>query len=252
MSAISAQRYLELDLLRTIAVVLMIVYHAVFDLAFFFDLPMDPFGGGWIVLQRCTAILFLIVVGVSFAISYGRMERRGAGWRNILMKYARRAAGLLVCAGLISIVTAFAAGEQWIRFGALHLIGTAVLLLPFLMPLREGTAMLALGVFLLSFFLPDAAARLHESRLAPLLLPLGIPPPAFASVDYLPLIPWLAPVLAGTALGNALYNRGWLRRHLPVNRVTAILTLPGRHALAIYLLHQPVLLAGLWLMLRAG
>ncbi len=238
-----AERYLEIDVLRTAAIVCMIVYHAAFDLAYFHAFPFDPLSGGWLILQRSTAILFLGLVGVSFAISYERMEQRGAGWRTILAKYARRAAGLLLCAALISAVTFVAVGDEWIRFGALHLIAIAILLLPFLMPLREGTAFVALLILLLAPFLERLSVD------SAFLLPLGLAPRSFASVDYLPMVPWMAPILLGTALGNMLYNRRWLRRHLPKNRLTVLLSFPGQHALLIYLLHQPLLLFLLWAIL---
>jgi len=236
MAPVPTRRYGEIDLLRTIAIAGMLIYHAAFDLAAFFGFPIDVSGGGWLILQRCTVILFLGVVGVSFAISYGRMEQAGTDFGVILKKNVRRGAGLLLCALLISIVTFFAVGEQWIRFGALHLIGTAILLLPFLMPLREGNAIIALIAF---FFAPLFRSLSADTSL---LLPLGILPHSFASVDYLPLIPWMGWILLGTAVGNALYNRRLLRYHLPTNRFVALLTLPGRHALLLYLLHQPLLL----------
>lgn len=234
------ERYAEIDLLRTLAIVCMIVYHAAFDLAFFHDFPLDPTAGGWFLLQRFTVNVFLFVVGASFAISYGNMERSGVGTWAFLIKYAKRALFLLACATGISVVTFLFIGDAWIRFGALHLIGTAILLLPLLMPLREGTAVIGAGILMLSLLLPRSSGSI-------LLLPLGVPPLSFVSVDYLPLIPWMAPILFGTALGNALYNRRLLRHRLPEHRWITLIALPGRHALAIYLLHQPVILALLWL-----
>ncbi len=232
----SDERYLEIDALRTIAILCMVLYHTAFDLAFFFHAPLDPLAGGWLWLQRFTANLFLLIVGVSFAISYGRMERRNATRGEILRKYAKRAAVLFACGFIVSAATYLYVGDAWVRFGVLHLIGTALLLLPFLIPLREGTALLALLLLLFSPLLQDIAPE------SGFLLPLGIPPRAFASVDYFPLMPWMAPILFGAALGNALYNRRWLHSHLPVHRFTVLLALPGQHALLLYLVHQPLLL----------
>lgn len=236
----AADRYPEIDVLRTMAIVCMVIYHTTFDLAFFFGFPLAPTAGGWFLFQRFTASLFLLIVGVSFAVSYGRMEQRGMSGREVLVKYARRAVLLFACAALISGVTLVTAGDQWIRFGVLHLIATSLLLLPLLMPLKEGTALVATGILLIAPFVQ----RLSTD--SALLLPLGVMPKVFASLDYLPLIPWMAPILFGTAVGNMLYNRQWLRRHLPKNRLTVLLSFPGQHALLIYLLHQPLILALLW------
>ncbi|MDD5751655.1 MAG: heparan-alpha-glucosaminide N-acetyltransferase [Candidatus Peribacteraceae bacterium] len=238
-----SQRHLEIDLLRTIALVLMIVYHTAFDLAFFYQFPLDPQAGNWLLLQRVTANLFLVTVGVSFAISYSRMSVHGARFRTMLAKYVRRAIGLLACGMLISAVTALFLGATWVRFGILHLIGMAILLLPFLMPLREGNALLALAILFGSRMLKTLTVETS------LLLPLGLAPASFASVDYFPVFPWLAPVLLGAAAGNLLYNRNLLRFHLPSTKAAHLLTAPGRFSLRIYLIQQPVLLAGLWLIL---
>ncbi len=229
-------RYLELDLLRTVSIVLMFVYHIGFDLSFFMQFPIDPLSGGWFLLQRITANIFLVLVGVSAAISSARMERQGASRREKFRKNLRNGIGLLACGALVSLVTIIAVGDLYVRFGILHLIGVAVILAPLLTPLREGNALLAIVVLLLSRKL--GGMNIQTS----LLLPLGLAPPSFASVDYFPLFPWIASVLIGIAIGDFLYNRGALKHHLPTNRFTRLLSSPGRHSLLIYLVHQPVLL----------
>ena len=69
---------------------------------------------------------------------------------------------------------------------------------------------------------------------------LGLPGPAFSSGDYYPLLPYLMLYLAGVAMGSSWAERGypgWARRLrvAPLNFV-------GRHALVVYVVHQPVLL----------
>ncbi len=240
-------RYLELDLLRTAAILLMVVYHAAFDLSVFFDVPLDPLSGGWLILQRITANLFLLLVGMSFAVSYGRMEAREASRKEIYGKYGRRGFSVILCAMLVTLVTFVALGDMYIRFGVLHLIGTGIIILPFVMPLREGNVLLAALIFLIGTMTGTA-----PDGFGSFLLPMGWIPPGFQSADYFPIVPWMGTILIGTAVGNLLYNRGWLRWHLPDHRLTRIVTEPGRHALVIYLVHQPVLLLVLWLVVGRG
>ena len=57
--------------------------------------------------------------------------------------------------------------------------------------------------------------------------------------DYVPLVPWAAPALAGLAIAKALKLHQW--RGTPPSRLTRTLTFPGRHSLIIYLFHQPIL-----------
>ena len=70
---------------------------------------------------------------------------------------------------------------------------------------------------------------------------LGLPDATFSSGDYYPLLPYLALYFCGAAMGAWWSGRGypeWARRAnvAPLNFV-------GRHALAVYVIHQPVLLA---------
>jgi uncharacterized membrane protein len=64
--------------------------------------------------------------------------------------------------------------------------------------------------------------------------------------DYRPLLPWFGVVLIGLFAGNALYRSGKaLLGRGTAPRAAKPLGLLGRWSLAIYLVHQPVLLATL-------
>lgn len=76
------------------------------------------------------------------------------------------------------------------------------------------------------------------------LLPFGIYPAGFTSVDYTPLFPWFGVVLIGIGIGNFLYTGGV--RQFAVPRLPDLFSAPlaflGRHSLLIYLVHQPVII----------
>jgi len=233
------ERYDEIDLLRTLAVLGMIVYHFVYDLWSFTETAIDPFSGAWLVLARATAILFLLLVGMSFAISWDRAKARGLhGWA-LYKKYLKRGIGVLLCGLLISVATYLMDAETYVRFGILQLIGTSILLLPLLTRFREWNAAIGAAIIVVGMFLGQPGHWL--------LLPFNFFPADFRSVDYFPLLPWFGVVLLGYAAGHALYVRGLLTGHLSL---PAWLTLPGRFALWIYLLHQPILLGILTLAVR--
>ncbi len=70
-------------------------------------------------------------------------------------------------------------------------------------------------------------------------------------LDYFPILPWFGLVLVGIFLGNTLY-RDYKRRfpikdvsNHPISRAFIFL---GRNSLIIYLLHQPILIAVLYLL----
>ena len=78
MSSISTQRYAELDLLRTLAIVMMIVYHAAFDLSTFYGFGIDLSATNWELVRLTTVTIFLALVGVTFAIAQTRSPSYGA------------------------------------------------------------------------------------------------------------------------------------------------------------------------------
>jgi uncharacterized membrane protein len=233
---IENRRHPELDLLRTLAIVMMILYHLVFDLAIYFRFPLDPFSGGWLILERVTAVLFLLVVGMSFVVSWEQKKNQELPLSKRYGRQVRRAAIIGSAAALVSIATYAFDPETYVRFGILHLIALCALLLPIFAPLKEGNALLAIPVFLLG---RSAAQTTVKTSL---LLPLGLRPEFFETVDYFPLFPWLGAILAGAAIGHCLYNRH-LRLRLPLPRsLPRWALLPGRFSLQIYLLHQPLLI----------
>jgi uncharacterized membrane protein len=235
-------RYPELDLLRTLAIVGMVVYHTAFNLNLLYHWDIAVYAGGWRMLQRLVCSLFLLLVGAGVAISLERSSRPerllfSSPW-SVYRRYLKRGLGILLWGMVITIVTAFLYPRSFVRFGILHAIGTSVLLLPLLARLKEWNALVGTVILVATNFLP------HQANTS-LLVPLGIIPPGFQSIDYFPILPWFGIVLIGYAVGYCLYVRrtAW-RRYLPgmAEPTMRMVTAPGRHSLLIYLLHQPILL----------
>jgi len=63
-----------------------------------------------------------------------------------------------------------------------------------------------------------------------------------------PLFPWAGVLLCGVALGHA--QERICVATAPLAAAPAWFLWAGRHTLAIYLLHQPLLLGALWLFVR--
>jgi uncharacterized membrane protein len=64
--------------------------------------------------------------------------------------------------------------------------------------------------------------------------------------DYVPLFPWAGVMLVGVALGHALV-RNQFRTVTGLGRAPRVVAWLGRHSLAVYMLHQPLLFGALWL-----
>ena len=237
------ERLWPVDGLRGVAVAGMVAYHLLWDLSFFGLYPEDVTRGAWRWFAGVVASTFLLLVGVSMSLAAARRPPTACVWQW-------RVRGLKVWgwALLISLVTRWALGEQFVRFGVLHLIGTALLLAPFLWRWRRLSG--AVGVALVA----GGLVAYRVSVPTPWLIPLGLTPPGFKTVDYFPLLPWLGVVAIGLHIGQRL-GLGWQR---PAEDRWPLLLSPsppgwlrpvcwiGRHSLVVYLAHQPVLLAGLW------
>jgi len=244
----AAQRYWEIDMLRGVAIVSMVLYHLVFDLTMFGYYGGNFFDGPWQVAGRAIASLFIFLVGVSLSLSHARASRRASGWR-LYQRYLARGLKLVGWGMVITVATWLFTGQFVVIFGILHLIGTSVMLAyPFLSrrwaSLLVGAGVIALGVVAEHFKVRNTW-----------LLPLGLGYPPVDQLDCFPLLPWFGVVLLGVFAGRLAYPggvRGFALaslEELPAVRQLACL---GRHSLLIYLGHQPVLMTVLILVTLIG
>lgn len=224
----------RIDLLRGIALLLMIGYHFSYDLSYFgfvnFDFYNDPF---WLHARTLILSLFLLVVGISLVLSTCNGLR--------LRPYLRRIGILIGCAALISLSSYLMFGPRWIFFGVLHFIALAsVLGLPFV---RTPWLALAVGIGMIVLDRLFSHAFFDQAALQWIGLMTYKPP----TEDYVPFLPWFGVVLIGIGLARIFLRepRPWLEQQ-GTTPVARLLRLAGRHSLLIYLLHQPLLMGLLW------
>lgn len=229
-------RYWEIDLVRGVAILMMVLYHTLFDISFFRVFPVEVTDGYWRYFAYATASLFLLIVGISLSISHARIPRQISGYQRI-GKFLRRGAGIFILGLLVTLTTWIYLGEGFIIFGILHLIGVSVMLSPLFFRFKKGNLMLG-GLCIVTGYI-------FSTLDGPIwLLPLGIRPATFTSVDYEPLFPWVGCVLIGIGLGEYLYQDGLRRFNPPWVPVMLVrpLAFLGRHSLLMYLVHQPVII----------
>ncbi len=230
------QRYWEIDFLRGIALLMMVIFHVVFDLWYFDIFPVSTSDGFWRYFGYATTSLFLLIVGVSFTISYARVARSLSRWQ-ICRKFIFRGAGIFILGVLITLGTWLYLGDGYVVFGILQLIGISIILATLFY--RFGTFNIVWGVFFI------ATGLILGGFAGPIwMLPLGIHPASFWSVDYTPLFPWFGPVLIGIGIGSYLYPAGYRRFQLPARPGygSLFLIIPGTYSLFVYFVHQPVIL----------
>lgn len=267
----SSQRVRGYDVLRGISVVSMVAFHACYDIVYLWDVRL-----GWFrsplqdVWRASISWCFLLIAGIMCSYSRNNLKRA--------LKY-------LVVATIIWIATTLIAVDTPISYGIIYCMGFSSLLAwalyellrkkrdaceiehdglvlhqsndlkPVKLAIAAATLFLA---FLLTLEVPQGRLGLGSFGGPYVTLPkglyttealnwLGFPGPSFASGDYYPPIPYSLLFLVGSALGLNMKLHG-----VPsiLNKMRcAPLEWIGRHALEIYVVHQPIVLALLTLVL---
>jgi uncharacterized membrane protein len=221
------------DALRGGALCLMFAYHFAFDLRFYrviaADFEHDPF---WLGFRALIVSSFMTLVGVSLILA----DRASASRAH----FAKRIAVIAACALAASVGSWILFPQSFIAFGILHCIAAAsVLAIP---QIRRPRLALVVGVAVVSAGLMFA----HPVFDAPWLSWIGFTTYKPRTEDYVPLAPWAGVTFVGIALGHAL-ARGGYRALAPLAGAPRWLTWLGRHSLAVYMVHQPILLGLMWL-----
>lgn len=236
-------RFAEIDLLRGIAVVLMIIYHALFDLVFFQEWELNLESGPFWAIGRSAAVLFVGLAGVSMSLAWTRKHGKKE------QPFIQRGLQLLGLGFILTLFTWIVFPSNVIWFGVLHLIGTGLILgIIFLERPRAaaivGSILTILGIY---FSMPTIQTQL------PFIIPVF--PVSFSTFDYFPLLPWLGVFLLGISTGNYLYPHGNPRREWTWNGngiIEKTLKWMGQNSLILYFAHQPVIVGSLLVLQLLG
>jgi len=208
-----------LDLMRGIAIIMMIAFHFIYDLNSFgfSDIPLFTHWAG--IAWRCLIVfLFLSAVGISLVIAHSKGIK--------FKKFLKRLLYLGIAALFVSAGTYVMFPDGWVYFGILHLIWFSTIIAISFVNLPKTSLLIAALILIGAIF--DQPNLSFISYLLEPYLPFG-------SVDYYPLFPWLSFVFIGIYLGhNPYYQKIFIFR---LNWLEVI----GKHALIIYLTHQIVL-----------
>lgn len=237
MSEAAGRRIVAIDVARGVALIGMAAYHFTWDLANFgLVAPETPFAPPMRLLSHSVASAFLGLAGVSLALAHAGAPRWPAYWRRFGM--------IAAAAALVSAATYAMDSNTTIWFGILHCIAAASLLAALFL---RAPAALAVLVGLGLVIVP----QLWRSDLfnPPALLWLGLGATLPDTLDWRPLLPWAGVLLISFGLAKA--SRPWLTGSAFARwRGAAALAFAGRHSLAIYLIHQPLLFGLLFVLVQ--
>lgn len=221
-------RILGIDVLRGIAIVLMVLFHSAFDASAFKVISFVP-KKFWYYAGSAIGSLFLFTAGISLG---ARWEQRGPFAFKVLCKRALQIFGLGLCLTGFSLLF-MPRAPIW--FGILHCIGLSLILsYPFL-KLSFRYTLCGAAVFMgLGAWADSTSLSVHW------FIWLGIDGPVGLNMgDYFPVFPWSAMMVIGVAVvqcgGLALFAR------VPTFVGSHFLQWLGRRSLWIYLIHQPII-----------
>lgn len=232
-----SRRIWEIDFLRGLSIILVVCYHLLYDLGAyvgvqrFFGFSTDLTTVAWTIAQYFFAGLFIVLSGTSSTLTRSNV---------------RRGLRLLAVSLLVTAITYVFDPASAVWFGILQLLAVSILIFGAVFEKAKPVACAVWGVFVLGL-----GAALHFVKKGMTirfdwLLPFGIHSPDYSSFDYFPLIPWFGIFLIGAAMGKSVYapRQSLLPWDLPQTFVNAA----GRHSLLIYIAHQPVILAVLYVL----
>lgn len=240
-----SRRIALLDELRGFCVICMVFYHTLytFGIVFNFGKTEDIFNFFY-PLEPVFAALFIFISGICTKLSRSNLKRGTI---------------LLVIALGINLFTAVFLPSFVIAFGVLNLLSVCMILYGLfgnvfnkINPIVGFTASMALfaltygidrgyiGLFTVPIFsLPKVMYR------SSFLFPFGFICDGFHSSDYFPIFPWIFMFISGAFF--ACYISRFTLPEKVYNGYIPWLAKTGRHALFIYVVHQPIIFISAYL-----
>lgn len=233
------KRYHTLDGIRGLALINIIIYHAIWDLVHIFGFDWQWYRShGAYIWQQVLCCTFILVSGFC----------RGLG-----KEWFKRGITVFLAGIVITLVTLIATPESRIIFGVLTLIGSCMLIQPLIEPLLKKCQPIigfTISLFLFCLTRHIAQGAIGLGSLWHWKIPagwyrnlltayFGFPSPDFFSSDYFPLFPWFFLFITGYFMYRIAekYQLLYLLKPSILKPVEWL----GRHSLVIYMLHQPVI-----------
>jgi len=236
-----ASRIWELDVLRGVCIVGVVICHIVVALRIFgVALPLPE---GYYFIAEYGNLLFIILSGLCVTLGRSSLKR-----------------GLIVfgCGLLITAVTVVAEivlpfSDMIIVFGILHMLGLCMIIYPLYKRLPVWLiGVIGLALVVLGYYFKHSDIVINIPVLRQLGFLVNLPAPEFASADYFPMLPHLGWFMLGSVLGKTVYRK---KQSLfpKVNEnffLIRFFRFCGRHSLIIYLAQQPITFGVLFLIFR--
>lgn len=232
-------RLQKLDILRWIAILLMVLFHLNYSLVNLFNIDLLNISEYfWFIIWKISVILFIFISWISFFLAEKKYLNK------IILKYIKVSFILWVIAWWISLSTLLFFSEQYIRFWIIHFFSVSFLLILFFRKLKYYNLIFWIIIIVYGFyFIPIINSEYYYF--------LWFTYSWFKSADFYPLLPFFWIMLLWYTFWLFLSDRGLLdifKTKSTNNIVSNIFEYMWKKSLLIYLLHQPIIILMLYLL----
>ena len=229
------RRYDEIDILKGVAVVCMIIFHLFYfpNQYGFKEIEYDT--TSLKLIAKIAQIIFITCVGINLVF---------AKKKNSEPQYhLGRIGKITFYAILMSVFTYYVFKERYVKFGILHFVAFSSLLL-FMFVDNVETMKVITGLLVTLFILNKVHPELFRSIPSPLAFIGGFYNDRYSSVDHFPILPWILLICLGIFIGHYLSNNEInTPKYLVDNPVSDVLKNIGKKSLEIYAVHWIILYA---------
>lgn len=239
-------RFLSLDIIRGICIILMILDHFVLMVLkvnlvepgnTLFWLDLINFCKS-VINNQFRKIIRYIVISCFFIVSGISCSLSKNNWK--------RGVKLTIMAILITVITYsisfFSDFNIRVEFGVIHFYAACVLIWYLINKIDlYGIQIICYAILIIaSLIILVFTPTLSSSNI---LLPLGIPKEGYIyQFDYFPIFPWISIFLIGGLIGENYFKTKEAKENIIAERLFAPLIYVGQHGLGIYLIHLPLLI----------
>jgi uncharacterized membrane protein len=199
------ERYIEIDVGKGIAVLLMMFFHYFYLGKHMNILNVNTDKGLLYLCAKFAHTTFIIASGVNLAISTS-----GKSSREYVPKKVKRGLYLFGVGLIISYLTKMEFGDLNVKFGIMHFLGFATILSTFLMKLPILTYFISASILLIHFLLKTPSFKnkfMNICEKNPFMCFVGgIMNIKYNSLDHFGLIPHLGYFLLGSAIAFTCYK----------------------------------------------
>ena len=227
-----SQRLVEIDALRGIAIIFMIIFHIALADNLFGNKNHNLDNGFLDFTGHFSRTLFLFLVGTSLVLAYKKKKREKKSFK---MFQINRGVQILSYGLIVTFLTKLVLPQQFVAFGILHFIGIAIILLSFIMENKILIYILLIICLTMYGNVTSTSPNLFNYILGTNSGFHGW------TIDYFPLLKNLPKIILGILFGHYYSNNPIsIPEKVKTHKITKILETLGKQSLNIYMLHLPI------------